>query len=790
MNSFGLGLVLNFIDNASSGMSSATQTFERMSVTADSMTSSVASSAQELMTIAYSLNAVGDTFISIGSSITSVFTGVTQSVIDTGMEIQGFRMQLNALYGNLAESKLEEIKDYAAKSVFEVQSLIPAVTMMKAVGIEAMDNITTSSGENTQKLLDYASDIAAMFPNMHNAYGTGVNAAMGAIKEYVAEGNARSLKSGAGINITEMLGEEKGSSIEERAQQIADIVEQLGILGYTTSLQGTPTQQLSNLQDNLFNTMSKIADSGVFESYCGLLSTLSGWIGSVVEDEEKFNVITQVVADTINTLISPLQSVLEWVIANTDALIDWIKEHPKLTKFILLTVAAIGALITVSGLLLKVLATVAFAIAGLQILKLPQLIGMVGAALSSVLPYVLLVIAVAGVLYTVWKKNLFGIRDLVTQVFSDLGSIISIVFDALWDNTLSEEDFLKAQELGILPFIETLLDAKYKIETFIQEIGDKIISLYDKVSAFVESVITIALNLWETWLKPIFDQLKQFFKEIWDSTLQPLLSKLGSFISSVVDFVFAVINAVLWLWNNILSPIVNWLVTVLAPIVNGVVQIVLGVIRHTLKVIGDVIGGIITFIQGIITFLTGVFTGDWEKAWEGIKGIFKGIWESFIGIVKGVVNSVITIVNGLISTIYSTISSVVNGIGSIVGSIGETIGVDIGFNMPGTAPQIPLLAEGGKAVKPTPAIVGDGPEDEAILPLNDNVFREIASGINRNSSTTPQQTVQNDYSVTFAAGSVVIQLNNASEAELEKAAEKIMKIIARKQQLQAMALRK
>ena len=71
MNSFGLGLVLNFVDNASAGMNSATNNFNRMSATADSLTSVVNASATEMAAIAFSLGAVGDTFTSIGNSVIS-----------------------------------------------------------------------------------------------------------------------------------------------------------------------------------------------------------------------------------------------------------------------------------------------------------------------------------------------------------------------------------------------------------------------------------------------------------------------------------------------------------------------------------------------------------------------------------------------------------------------------------------------------------------------------------------------------------------------------------------------
>lgn len=60
--------------------------------------------------------------------------------------------------------------------------------------------------------------------------------------------------------------------------------------------------------------------------------------------------------------------------------------------------------------------------------------------------------------------------------------------------------------------------------------------------------------------------------------------------------------------------------------------------------IAGVIGGIIRAAQGVIDFLTGVFTGDWDKAWHGLKEIFSGAWEAitapvnaFIGLLDKVV---------------------------------------------------------------------------------------------------------------------------------------------------------
>ena len=464
MNSFGLGLVLNFTDNATAGMRSATQAFQQMSSTADAVSSSVGNSITNLVASCYALDSVGTTLMNTGESILSVYTNVAQSVIDSGMQMQGYRMQMSALYGSVeaGEAKIQEIKDYAMSSVFDIQSLIPAVTTMKAVGIEAMADITTSSGQHTQKLLDYASDLAAMMPNMRNAYGTGVSAAMGAFKEYIAEGNALSLKRGAGLDILGILGEDKGATIEERTQQVADLIEKLNIVGYTANLAGTPTQRLSNMQDALFNSLTKIADSGVFEKYCDLLEKLSDWVFTLVGDEETFNLITGVLSDTITTLLSPLDSLLDLLINNSNALIEWVKANPKLTKNILLTVAAVGAFLVAGGAFLKLVSSIGMASAGLNFLsKLPSILRAVTSGFGSLILKSLPFVALAGLAYYAWENNLFGIRDLVDDAVKDVKDIFTVLSDALDDFTLSEENYNLAESLGILPLVESLLQLKY-----------------------------------------------------------------------------------------------------------------------------------------------------------------------------------------------------------------------------------------------------------------------------------------------------------------------------------------
>ena len=70
-------------------------------------------------------------------------------------------------------------------------------------------------------------------------------------------------------------------------------------------------------------------------------------------------------------------------------------------------------------------------------------------------------------------------------------------------------------------------------------------------------------------------------------------------------------------------------------------------------------------MKGIIQFIVGVFTGDWDKAWEGIKNIFGGIWEGIVGVVKGAINLVIDLINGMIAGIEKALNWVVDMINKL-----------------------------------------------------------------------------------------------------------------------------
>ena len=187
MNNFGLGLILSFTDNATAGIRNAVNSLGELTQTAQNASSQLNNLALGAFSqMAYQMC---DSMTRAGGNIISSLTQVIGKVNETGMTLMQAENQLGKLYeGSEKTGKdvLNDISAYAKSSIFDFENLIPVVTMLKANGIEAFDMIASSTGNARQTLMDYAADLAAFNPQMKHAYGTGIQAAMGALNEYIA----------------------------------------------------------------------------------------------------------------------------------------------------------------------------------------------------------------------------------------------------------------------------------------------------------------------------------------------------------------------------------------------------------------------------------------------------------------------------------------------------------------------------------------------------------------------------------------------------------------------------
>lgn len=240
--------------------------------------------------------------------------------------------------------------------------------------------------------------------------------------------------------------------------------------------------------------------------------------------------------------------------------------------------------------------------------------------------------------------------------------------------------------------------------------------IFQNVCDMFLNIGTTLMNVYNDWIMPAWNFIVGVFQSAWTDCLKPIFEQLWTVFGKACDYIATI-------WNNWLLPLVNFISDTLGPVFNTVLRNIQSIFETVFRVIGDVVGGILKSFGGLIDFITGVFSGNWEKAWNGIKDFFGGIWDGIWDIIKGFVNLIIDGINLLLTGIYTVVAAIVNTIGGIADAIGSIIGQDWSFSMPENPPLIPRLATGGLVKAPTLAVVGDNAgansgNPEVVAPLS------------------------------------------------------------------------
>ena len=706
---FGLGLVLSFTDNATAGINSAVNSLNQLTQVAENAGNSLNEFAS-LSAFSSIATSVGNSMTSMGTNIISTFGQIIGKVNQTGQTLMYAENQLSKLYegsGKTGKDVLADITQYAKTSIFEFEDLIPVVTMLKANGIEAFDMIASSTGNANQTLMDYAADLAAFNPQMKNAYGTGIKAAMGALNEYIAEGNAMSLKRGASLDITGLLGEEKGATIEERSRQVADLMEKLNMVGMTAQLAQSPMTKLSNMSDTLFQFIGMISQSGVYDAFNEIIDVFSSFVMSI--DDSTLQNVASIVGDALSALLKPVQQLAQWIVKLADGFIKLVESNPALAKFATIATAIAGVLLVVGGVALKFAGSIGYLT--LMLKSLSTSFGAIGtvmkAGATKIVGALVPVTLALGVMYLVWKNDLFGIRTLVTSFVQNVvnsfktaktavsGSLadmqatlktfdtqnsffdgltlaimrVMVLFQALaegWnDYTLSDETFAKAKELGILPLIEALFNLKYRFDLFKQGF----IAGWEKISEKVKGVINDLIakadgTIFEDLLKGVtsfFEALSSNDADAWYKFGESFAYITAGVIAFVA--VFKTVSKVV----SIISSVINVISKVAGAIskVIGFVSKVVGSISKFAGAIGHFISDIVGFFQLVAEF----------GLHETLVGLFGTVATTIAGIASTVAGAVLAVINffDMLKNGFSWLKEILMVVGIALAAIGAII---------------------------------------------------------------------------------------------------------------------
>jgi len=312
------------------------------------------------------------------------------------------------------------------------------------------------------------------------------------------------------------------------------------------------------------------------------------------------------------------------------------------------------------------------------------------------------------------KTIITGLRDTFTTVFSDIWNLAVYPFIENFVGTfLPLATDIVTQTLDLL---KVLFEEVKKIFDMIWQ--DAIAPAIELATKIWTDFIDILKDFWEKWGKPIFEGIKEavkttgdLFRTIWETILKPVwdtfmevvdklwTEHLKPLLANFLDFVGELVTSALEIYNKFIAPLVKWFVEKFGPPISKAISGIIKIVGEFLGGIIDAVSGIIDALKGVVKFITGIFTGDWKKAWEGIKSIFKGIWDALVAIVKTPINLIIDLINGLVGGVISGLNLVIRALNKISFDIPDWVpvlgGKTFGFNIKElTAPKIPKLATG------------------------------------------------------------------------------------------------
>ena len=298
-----------------------------------------------------------------------------------------------------------------------------------------------------------------------------------------------------------------------------------------------------------------------------------------------------------------------------------------------------------------------------------------------------------------------GGLDNLSYLFTDVFNTYSAFIDE-WGPTFTEKvnGIITSIWQDIIDPAATIISGIfYDLTTDIKDLWDTHgKETLDNIGEFINSTLDLFQSLWDNIIAPIIEPLLDEFQNLWDDHLRDTLK-------NVWDFIIELYNAAMDIYNEFVVPVITVLTKVLKPIVESVFSGIARFLKITIGGMLDVFNGIITTLKGIVNFIAGVFTGDWERAWEGLKTIFKGVFDSLEAIALTPINLIINAVNTLIGGLNKFKIDIPQWVADLAGVKGGSIGFNI--------PKIPELAKGGIIDQPTLAMIGETRRKEAVLPL-------------------------------------------------------------------------
>ena len=219
----------------------------------------------------------------------------------------------------------------------------------------------------------------------------------------------------------------------------------------------------------------------------------------------------------------------------------------------------------------------------------------------------------------------------LTSIFNTIGNI-NEAFAEAWSTENIGTSIIQSLGNGFNNILSIIVQIQQTYEEW---------TASDDFQIFANSIIGI-INTLSGW----FEKFTIKLREIWENGGKETFTKLLNTGTKLMEAIDAIFKA--------LTPVFDWLLDVSMPIVYSLI---------------DVIGFLLDAIGGLLDFVTGVFTGDWKKAWEGIKNFCSNIWNGIVNLISNLINGIKNTVSNVLNAIKTVWNNIWNSIQTVVSNV-------------------------------------------------------------------------------------------------------------------------
>lgn len=202
----------------------------------------------------------------------------------------------------------------------------------------------------------------------------------------------------------------------------------------------------------------------------------------------------------------------------------------------------------------------------------------------------------------------------------------------------------------------------------VDEVRDRIITAWNKVKGFL-------LQVWLS-ISQLAKETVRKLREFWEKNGEQIMSRLTSIWNALMSALRAI-------WNTLREAAVT-IFTALQKFWDQWGEKIVAAFSAYFSAVYERFMAFLQVIQGVIDFIVGVFTGDWEKAWQGIQEIFTGIWDAVVAFFRGIwdviyalfgekIDAIVEKVMGFVEKIKGMLANIKGFFGDISDSVGDFV---------------------------------------------------------------------------------------------------------------------